>query len=303
VKRPIRIGTRDSELARWQATTVQKQLSQQGVESELVLIKSQGDLDLQTPLYQLGITGVFTKTLDIALLSNKIDIAIHSMKDVPTALPRGIVQTAVLPRASHADILVPGKAGFNPDRPQTIATGSLRRKAQWLNRYPNDTVVGLRGNVNTRLQKLADSPWNGAVFARAGLERIDLLPENALTLDWMIPAPAQGAMVIVARDDDRASIEATRPLNHPPTALCTEAERSFLRELEGGCSAPIGAIATVKDVIIELEGVLLSLDGQQRLEIVRTAAAANAAELGVQCARELLAQGGKEIMEEIRRSN
>src|SRR5690606_31288868 len=164
-------------------------------------------------------------------------IAVHSMKDVPTALPKGIVQAAVLERAVTHDILVhKGNVDFLSDS-GTIATGSLRRQAQWLSRYPHHNVVDLRGNVNTRLQKLKDNDWNGAVFAAAGLERINLLPENYMVLDWMIPAPAQGAMVVVAMENDDYCREAVAKLNHPDREMCTYIERRFLRKLEGGCTA------------------------------------------------------------------
>ena len=186
MSKTIRIGTRDSELALWQAHTVQKKLNDLGYKTEITAVKSQGDIILDKPLYELGITGIFTKTLDIAMLNGQVDIAVHSMKDVPTALPIGIMQAAVLERANTLDILVhKGNLEFLNSN-GTIATGSLRRQAQWLNKYPNHTVVDLRGNVNTRMQKLQDSDWNGAVFAAAGLERINLKPENYINLDWMV---------------------------------------------------------------------------------------------------------------------
>jgi hydroxymethylbilane synthase len=198
----IRIGTRDSELALWQAHTVEKKLNDLGYTTEIIAVKSEGDIILDKPLYELGITGIFTKTLDIAMLAGKVDIAVHSMKDVPTALPIGIIQSAVLERANVHDLLVhKGNLNFLTSN-GTIATGSLRRQAQWLHKYPNHQVVDLRGNVNTRMQKLNDSDWNGAIFAAAGLERINLKPENYITLDWMTPAPAQGAMVVVTLEND-----------------------------------------------------------------------------------------------------
>ena len=160
MKKTIRIGTRDSELALWQANTVKSKLEALGYTTQLVPVKSEGDLVLDKPLYEMGITGIFTKTLDVAMITGAVDIAVHSMKDVPTQLPTGIVQTAVLERASSEDILVTkGKIDF--EKPCTIATGSLRRRAQWLHRYPNHNVVDLRGNVNTRLQKLKDNEWQG----------------------------------------------------------------------------------------------------------------------------------------------
>ena len=170
MKRTIRIGTRDSELALWQANNVKTKLENLGYVAQLEAVKSEGDLILDKPLYEMGITGIFTKSLDVAMLNGSVDIAVHSMKDVPTKLPLGIVQTAVLERASSEDILV-AKGEIDFEKPCTIATGSLRRKAQWLHRYPNHTVVDLRGNINTRLQKLKENTWQGAIFAKAGLER------------------------------------------------------------------------------------------------------------------------------------
>lgn len=299
----IRIGTRDSQLALWQAHTVEKKLNALGYQTEIVAVKSTGDIILDVPLYELGITGIFTKTLDIAMLQGTIDIAVHSMKDVPTALPKGIVQSAVLERASVLDIMVhKGNLDFmHNNSPGTIATGSLRRQAQWLNRFPHHTVVDLRGNVNTRLQKLADQDWNGAVFALAGLERIAVLPENHITLDWMIPAPAQGAMVIVAMENDAFSREAAGKLNHLESEIATHVEREFLKTLEGGCTAPIGALATIIGTTIRLEGVLFSIDGQDKVQIEKTVEINHYKNFGRQCALEILENGGIAVMEKIKK--
>ncbi|MDC6361968.1 MULTISPECIES: hydroxymethylbilane synthase [Flavobacteriaceae] len=300
----IRIGTRDSELALWQATTVQQKLEELGYDTSLVPIKSTGDEILDKPLYELGITGIFTKTLDIALLKGQIDIAVHSMKDVPTQLPKDIVQVAVLERAITHDILVHKGLNFlESDAPATIATGSLRRKAQWLNKYPKHTVVDLRGNVNTRLLKLIENDWNGAIFAQAGLERIKLLPKDALQLDWMIPAPAQGAMVVVAKDEDTFSKEALAKLNHKESEIATTIERQFLRTLEGGCTAPIGALAQIKEQTVHFEGVLFSLDGKQKITVNKSVPLNQANGLGEQCAKEVLQQDGDKLMQEIRNEN
>jgi len=266
LNKTIRIGTRDSELALWQAHTVKKQLEDLGYITKLVPVKSTGDLVLDKPLYELGITGIFTKTLDIAMLKGEVDIAVHSMKDVPTALPKGIVQTAVLKRAETADIAIT-KDTMDYSKPCIMATGSLRRKAQWLNKYPHHTIVDLRGNVNTRLQKLKDNHWDGAIFAKAGLDRINVLPKKHTELDWMIPAPAQGAMVIVSLEHDTFCVEATTKLNDLNSKICTQIERTFLRTLEGGCTAPIGALATIAGDILQFEGCLFSLDGKQKLTI------------------------------------
>ena len=303
-EKTIRIGTRDSELALWQAHTVQKQLNDLGYKTEIIAVKSQGDIILDKPLYELGITGIFTKTLDIAMINGQVDIAVHSMKDVPTALPIGIVQAAVLERANILDILVhKGNLDFLESN-GTIATGSLRRQAMWWNKYPNHNVVDLRGNVNTRMQKLDENDWNGAVFAAAGLERINLKPDNYINLDWMIPAPAQGAMVVVAMAEDEFTLDALSQLNHIETEICTYIERQFLKTLEGGCTAPIGAIATYneKEDIISFKGVLLSIDGKQKLDIEKNVDISEWKKLGFNAAQEILNNGGTELMTEIKKT-
>ena len=260
----IRIGTRDSELALWQAKTVQNQLKTLGYPTEIVSTKSHGDIELSKPLYEMGVTGIFTKALDISLLNGEIDIAVHSMKDVPTALPEGIVVGAVLKRGNPYDVLVyKGDLSFLEAEIATIATSSLRRKAQWLHRYPHHNIENLRGNVNTRLQKLTNNPWNGAIFATAGLERINKLPEKHLMLDWMLPAPAQGAIVVVVREDNVALQKKLLPLHDDYTYIATQLERDFLRALEGGCTAPIGAFAEFKDEKLYFKGGLWSEDGKE----------------------------------------
>jgi hydroxymethylbilane synthase len=299
VSKTIRIGTRDSELALWQAKTVEKQLKDLGYKTEIIAVKSDGDIVLDKPLYELGITGIFTKTLDVAMIQGKIDIAVHSMKDVPTLLPNGIVQGAVLERASAFDILVyKENLDFLTEENSTIASSSLRRKASWLYKYPSHKIEDIRGNVNTRLQKVADSNWGGAIFAEAGLERINLKPEKSIILDWMIPAPAQGAMVVVCNADDFFSLDAVSQLNNIETEICTYIERQFLRTLEGGCTAPIGAIATYneKEDMIDFTGVLLSIDGKQKLEVTKTVAVSEWKKLGFHTAQEILSNGGKSIM-------
>jgi len=297
----IKIGTRDSQLALWQAHTVQDKLQALGYSTKIVSVKSVGDLNLDTPLYELGITGVFTKTLDVAMLNNTVDIAVHSFKDVPTTLPKGIVQGAVLNRASTQDILVT-KQPIDLSKSCTIATGSLRRKAQWLHRYPNHTVVNLRGNVNTRLQKLQDNPWQGAIFAKAGLERIKVLPKNYTDLHWMTPAPAQGAMVVVGLQNDLFCLQAIEKLNHAPSQICTQIERDFLRTLEGGCTAPIGALAKIQGDTILFEGELFSLDGSKKVAIEKTILPHLAFKAGEKIAKELLQKGADMLLKEIKKN-
>ena len=320
MKKTVRIGTRDSQLAVWQATLVQQELLKHGIEGELVYLKSDGDIDLITPLYEMGVQGVFTKTLDAALLNNRVDIAVHSMKDVPTQLAQGLQQVAVLPRASFKDILVYkgdesilfDELGFengawsenskikSQKSKFVIATSSVRRRAQWLNRYPQHTLDNLRGNVNTRMHKLNESTWNGAIFAGAGLERIGLRPKNSIDLDWMLPAPSQGAICIVCREGDDEAANACGLLNDPSTAACTKIEKDFMRLLMGGCATPISALAIQKNQTIHFRGNILSLDGKEKTEVEYTVPLLQSTNLGIIAAQELLAKGGDKIIAAIR---
>ncbi|QJP33584.1 hydroxymethylbilane synthase [Nonlabens sp. Ci31] len=315
MSRIIKIGTRDSELAMWQAKTVQSQLEALGHQTVLHPVKSQGDLNLTEPLYEMGITGIFTKTLDVALIKGEIDIAVHSLKDVPTQLPKGMVQAAVMERASFKDILV-YKKGFHPDKEMTIATGSLRRKSQWLNMYSHHQVVDLRGNVNTRLAKLhTNKDWSAAIFAKAGLDRIGLLSKlrgnygfEYTDLDSFISAPAQGAMMIAVMKVNEEVLQAVSALNDQQTAICVDMERAFLRDLEGGCTAPIGAIAIVKNGQLSFKGTLMSLDGKQRLDVNDSMPWFDNVEME-EClafakaqSQKILSQGGAALMAEIKQS-
>ena len=295
----IRIGTRESELALWQAKKVQKEFAELGYETTIVPIKSTGDIVLDKPLYEMGITGIFTKNLDVAMLNGDIDVAVHSLKDVPTALPEGIIQGAVLKRANYNDILVlKGTEEFFGQPNGVIATGSLRRKAMWLNRYPTHKVVNLRGNVNTRLQKLEDNDWDGAVFAAAGLERIGKRPKGAVNLSWMIPAPAQGAIMVACMENDDFVKDACEQINHYETQVCVGIERDFLRRLEGGCTAPIGALAYVNEQTEEInfKGVLLKRDGSKKISVTKTAKLGRHRYLAKDCADYVINKGGKELM-------
>ncbi|WP_338357686.1 hydroxymethylbilane synthase [Yeosuana marina] len=300
----IRIGTRDSELALWQAKTVQQQLENLGYKTELVPVKSTGDLVLDKPLYELGITGIFTRTLDIAMLNEDIDIAVHSLKDVPTILPKGIIQAAVIKRGNINDTLVfKNNEEFLSQKEAIIATGSLRRRAQWLNRFPTHTIVDLRGNVNSRMQKLKDNDdWNGAIFAAAGLGRIGIRPEEAINLDWMIPAPAQGAVMITALKENEYAVNACAELNDEETEICTTIEREFLNRLEGGCTAPIGALAKIKNEEVSFKGVLLSRDGSKKIEVTRVEKLGSHHTIAKFCADYVIERGGKRLMDELLRS-
>lgn len=304
MNRILRIGTRESKLALWQTRQVQEALAQEGMSCELVPITSEGDQRLTEPLYEMGISGIFTRTLDIALLEGQIDVAVHSLKDVPTQLPKGLQLVAVLPRGPIADILVmkSGDSKVCGESTAHIATGSLRRRAQWLHYFPTHTIEGLRGNVQTRLKKLASHPWDGAIFAEAGLARLNLL-ENLHwhRLDWMLPAPAQGIVGIVCRETDQDIIEQVSKINHPPTWFAAQVERSFMRKLEGGCSAPIGALLWNNGTSFQLQGRVLSLDGQQCIDQTWDIQDHSDPETeGNRCAEELLQMGAKEILDRIR---
>lgn len=301
----IRIGTRESQLAVWQARQVKELLTQHGFNAELVFIKSEGDIDTVTPLYEMGLQGVFTRSLDIALLNNKIDLAVHSMKDVPTQLAKGLVQSAVLKRASYKDLLVyKGSTDFliNFKSSAVIASSSIRRKAQWLHRYQNHTIEVLRGNINTRLQKVTESNWNGAIFAAAGLERINLRPINSIELDWMLPAPAQGAIMMVCREKDNFCLQACSNFNDTATALCTQIERDFLRCLLGGCSTPISALAEIKNGELHFRGNIFSPDGKEKAEIALNCPFDECGNnFGTSAAQQILQKGADSIVESIRK--
>ncbi len=299
MNRVIRIGSRDSELALWQARTVQHLLLEQEVESEIIEVKSDGDLQTSIPLYEMGITGIFTRALDLAMLNEQVDMAVHSLKDVPTRLPRGIVEAAVLKRSNPRDVLVHKGLDFLNEE-GIIATGSLRRKSQWLYRYPLHEVEDLRGNVPTRLRKLEENEWNAAIFAAAGLERLELMPENHVELRWMIPAPAQGAIVVAALEKDTELREILSALNDHESQICTRIEREFLQELEGGCSAPIGALAEISGDKIHFRGCLGLPTGEKLLTLEEDIELEDSAGFGRKCARKILAAGGDAIMQEIK---
>ena len=295
----IKIGTRASKLAVWQAEQVQTLLQTINISSSIIKIKSSGDKDLSKPVYELGITGVFTKEIDLALLNNEIDIAVHSLKDVPTKLPLGVMQGAVLQRGSELDIIIPNKALKSKEN--TIATGSLRRKAQWLNKFKTDNIVEIRGNVQTRLRKLNENNWNGTIMAKAGLERLDILPKDYQDLNWMVPAPAQGAISVQNLTINSSITEVLKQINHVETELCTNIERSFLNKLEGGCTAPIGAHAKIVHSSIVFRGILLSVDGKDKIEINEVHKLDKTEGLGERLAKKIISLGGDRILNSLKR--
>lgn len=299
----IRIGTRDSQLATWQARQVAAKLQELGHETELVFVKSEGDRDQTTPLTEMGGKGVFTKALDEAMLNHEIDIAVHSFKDLPTENPLPLKIAAIMERADPRDTLVaPKGTDFidDPDYKAVIATGSNRRRAQWLNRYPNHEVVNIRGNVNTRLKKVESRGWDGAIFAAAGLLRIDLGHHISRYLDWMVSAAAQGAMAVMVRESDKELNKIVKKMDHDETALCTTIERDFLHDMEAGCSAPVGAYAYVENGKVHFKAVALTLDGQGRYDFEQKESVGKAGDLGHNAAQALLEEGAIKVIDDMK---
>ena len=268
-----------------------------GYNTELVHILSEGDKVLDTPLPLMGGKGVFTKALDDALINGEIDIAVHSFKDIPTELPEGIAIGAILERENPADVIVCRNGiDFLNKETAIIATSSNRRKSQWLQRYPNHQIVDIRGNVDTRIQKLKDSNWDAAIFAAAGLIRLELEDEIAQSLDWMLHAPAQGAVAVVYPEGDEAIFTALQYLHHLETAACTLAERDFLNELSGGCSAPVGAEVHLEDGEMHFHGVVMDTKGKEKIEIELSKSLEEAKGIGREAAQLALAQGADELI-------
>ena len=307
----IRIGTRGSELALWQTARVKALLEacHPGITVSVEKIKTTGDKILDVPLAKIGSKGLFTKELENALLDNRVDAAVHSFKDVPTILPENLIIAAVLEREDVRDVFIANQkkshltfAGLPPNA--IIATGSLRRKCQLLNARPEMQIVEIRGNINTRLNKLDSSDWDGTILAKAGVARLSWTQRitDVLPLDIMLPAAGQGALAVESRADDLHVQELLRPLHHHPTAIAIAAERAFLRYLEGGCQIPIGAYGQLVGNEVRLRAVIGSIDGKRIVHGEKIHAIAHAEQTGIDLARELFGKGGKEILEEIRQT-
>lgn len=303
----IRIGTRDSVLALWQAEWVKTQLSRIYPEHEFVLItmKTKGDKILDVPLAKIGDKGLFTKELEHGLLDSEIDLAVHSLKDLPTILPEGLSIGAVCEREEPRDVFLSKDGTRLEDLPSgaVIGTSSLRRKAQ-LHYYRGDLkFADLRGNLQTRWRKLEESSMAGIVLAYAGVKRLgwedritQIIPEEI-----MLSAVGQGSIAIEILTERNSIQELLRPLHHEETSLAVCAERTLMRRLEGGCQVPIGALGIVRNSRIQLRGMVASLDGRRLLRA--TAEGQNPEALGNEAAEQLLAQGAKEILDEIRASS
>lgn len=298
----LKIGTRNSPLALWQAQEVESTLKTLGFETEIVPIISSGDKNLNQPLYALGITGVFTKDLDIALLNKEIDIAVHSLKDVPTQLPHNIQISAVLERDFPEDVLVRNDDSEPLDiEVLKIATSSLRRRAFWLKEFPETEFTDIRGNVQTRLKKLDDGIADATIFSLAGIKRmnLDITYEQ---IPFLLQAPSQGVVAIASLSDNEILNESLKSISHKETEICVTIEREFLKTLEGGCTAPIGAKAEMLDGQIRFIGRLCSLDGKNCIETDEIFDWNDSENFGEKIALKVLENGGKELMEEIRKS-
>ena len=299
---PFRIGTRGSRLALWQANYVAAQLRPllAARPVELVEIQTAGDQVRDVPLPQIGGDGVFTKEIQRALLDHQVDVAVHSLKDLPTALVPGLVLAAVPVRGPVGDAFVspryPSFAAL-PTGAQ-VATSSLRRRAQLLYRRPDLCLLPIRGNVETRLRKLTEEGLDALVLAQAGLERLGLAREIAEILDatWMLPAVGQGALGLECRGDDHTTYSLLRHIDDPLTRQAVLAEREFLRTLGGGCQVPIGALGSCTGQTIRLRGVVLDPEGRQRVEGELEGAADVAEPLGQQLAQQLLRQGAAALL-------
>ncbi len=293
----IRIGTRGSALALWQAEHVKARLESLGHEVSLRVIATTGDLMQDKRLESVGGKGAFLKEIEEALVAREVDLAVHSLKDVPTALPPGLVLSAILERADPRDALVssgPGLAGLRPGA--TVGTTSLRRRALVAALRPDVTLQDLRGNVDTRLRRLREGRFDAILLAMAGLTRLGRAGEVTEALDprRFVPAPGQGAIALECREGDRAVREAVAALDHPATARAVSAERTFLAALGGGCNVPLGAHASASATGLELVAFVASADGRGMLRAERSGD--DPVALGGAVADELLAQGARALI-------
>lgn len=308
-ERPVRIASRGSELALWQARWVQDRLARHTDRAvEIEVIRTTGDRVQDVPLSWIGDRGLFTKEIDGAILDGRADIAVHSLKDVPTRVPDGLRLAAVTQREDPRDVLVTGSgAGTIADLPSgaRIGTSSLRRRAQLRRLRPDLEVLDLRGNLNTRMRRLDDGDYDGILLAAAGVLRLGWRERITEWLDpeeWL-PAVGQGALAVVVREDDADAEALLDPLHDPDTAAAVGAERAFLASLEGGCQVPIAALARVDGDQLYLDGLVAGLDGETVLRSRREGAVKDAAAIGTALAEELIAEGAAELLAEIRRAS
>lgn len=302
MKASLKIGTRQSLLALWQSNYIAACLREQYPDCEVTLKKivTKGDKILDVPLAQIGSKGLFTKEIEEEILDGTVDLAVHSLKDMPTILPEGLCLTAITERANVGDAFVSNKYNSFAELPQgaVLGTSSLRRKAQLLAVRPDLQIVDLRGNVDTRLRKLDECQYDAIILAAAGLERLghkDRIKE-VISPNVCLPAVGQGALAIECRSNDPEVQEMLNFLNHIPTRIATSAERAFLGLVDGGCQVPIGVYADVENDEIKIEAIIASLDGQTILRQTTTGKATEAVELAKALGNDMLAHGGQEIL-------
>ncbi|MCX5780102.1 MAG: hydroxymethylbilane synthase [Firmicutes bacterium] len=303
----LRLGTRGSQLALWQADWVAREIKQlrPDLDIELKIIKTQGDKILDVALSRIGDKGLFTGEIENELLAGEIDLAVHSMKDLPSVLAPGLVLGGVLKRENPQDVLISHKGYTLMTLPHhgSVGTSSLRRIAQLRALRPDLNMVDLRGNVETRLKKMITQDLDGIILAYAGVNRLGFAGQisEIIATDIMLPAVGQGAIAIEIRADDRETRKITTLIDDPPTNLATQAERALLRELEGGCQVPIASLAQINGSILYLEGLVASMDGQSVIKECQTGNLNQAAEIGRLLAQKLLQRGADSILQEIRR--
>lgn len=302
MKEILRIATRQSPLALWQAHFVKAELERRfpHLLVELVTLVTKGDIILDTPLAKIGGKGLFVKELELALLENRADLAVHSMKDVPMSFPDGLGLAAICEREDPRDAFVSNHYAHLAELPPgaIVGTSSLRRQCQLKARFPHLTITSLRGNVGTRLSKLDNGEFDAIILAAAGLIRLglDARIRDFISVDDSLPAAGQGAVGIETRLDDERVLHYVRALNHADTADCVIAERAMNARLQGGCQVPIGAYAQLNHHQIQLHALVGALDGSEILQANGIAKREDAAKLGVQLAEQLLAQGADRIL-------
>ena len=298
----LKIATRQSPLALWQAEHIRARLEAMHADLtvELVTFVTQGDKILDTPLAKIGGKGLFVKELEAALMDGRADLAVHSMKDVPMALPEGLSLAVICEREDPFDAFVSNHYASFADLPQgaKVGTSSLRRKCQILKARPDLEIIDLRGNVGTRLSKLDDGQYDAIILASAGLKRLGLAERIRHTIqpDVSLPAVGQGALGLECRSQDQAVLDLILPLMHAETNVCVRAERAFNAYLEGGCQVPIAGYATLQNGQLQIEGRVGSVDGQTILKAVQFGAPEQAEMLGEELAKALLAQGAGELL-------
>jgi hydroxymethylbilane synthase len=297
----LRLGTRKSKLALWQANFVKEKLEALGCKVELVPITTTGDKILDAPLAKIGGKGLFVKEIENALLAGEIDLAVHSLKDVPMIIPEGLTLSAITEREEPYDVLISRNGKKLEELPSgaVVGTSSLRRQVQIKRRRGDLKVEILRGNVDTRLRKLKEGLYDAIVLAYAGVKRMGFSGEISQVLEDFIPAVGQGSLAIETRAEDERVINFVKVLNHEESRLRAVCERAFLRELQGGCQVPIGAYAWIEGDRIKIKGFISDLEGERFLEGYEEGSLQEAEEVGKRLAQRLLREGGEEILKEI----